>query len=87
MHLKNKIPGNNMDNEAPTPETERGLVNAYDTFKGIGFIRREKGKDVFFFYDDIVGDSGVSVGDTVTFTIVKMPKGPRAYNVTVINPY
>lgn len=67
---------------------ERGIVNAYDTFKGFGFIRREKGRDVFFFYDDIEGDDkGITIGDTVSFSIKTLPKGPRAYNVKRLNPY
>ena len=58
---------------------EFGTVRAYDSFKGFGFIRREKGKDVFFFYDDIVHDDKViSVGDTVSFNIEAAPKGPKA---------
>ncbi len=30
-------------------EYGKGFVTSYDSFKGFGFIRREKGKDVFFF--------------------------------------
>jgi CspA family cold shock protein len=56
-----------------------GLVRAYDSFKGFGFIRREAGKDVFFFYDDIMHDDKViSVGDTVSFILEAAPKGPKA---------
>ena len=68
-------------------EIERGVVNAYDTFKGIGFIRREKGKDVFFFYDDILEDKSIGIGDTVSFSVRKMPKGPRAYNVKILSEF
>jgi len=58
---------------------EFGIVRAYDFFKGFGFIRRDKGKDVFFFYDDILDDDKViSVGDTVSFTVEKAAKGPKA---------
>lgn len=63
----------------------RGFVNSYDAFKGFGFIRREKGKDVFFFYNDITGDAQeVSVGDTVEFDIEDTRKGPRARNLIKI---
>jgi CspA family cold shock protein len=56
-----------------------GMVRAYDSFKGFGFIRRDKGKDVFFFYDDIEHDDKViSLGDTVSFTLESAPKGPKA---------
>jgi CspA family cold shock protein len=63
----------------------RGVVNSYDSFKGFGFIRREKGRDVFFFYDD-VNDAiaGIVVGDVVEFEIRTESKGPRAYNVHVV---
>lgn len=60
-----------------------GIVKTFDLFKGIGFIRREKGKDVFFFYEEIAGDNKIlSIGDTVSFLIKNMPKGPRAYSIT-----
>jgi CspA family cold shock protein len=63
----------------------RGFVSSYDSFKGFGFIRREKGRDVFFFYDDVEDAiAGVVVGDVVEFEIRSEPKGPRAYKVCVI---
>jgi CspA family cold shock protein len=63
-----------------------GTVKAFNTFKGFGFITREKGKDVFFFYDEICGeDKYLNIGDTVEFTVKMMPKGPRAYNVKIIS--
>ena len=61
-------------------DIHKGVVSAYDTFKGFGFIRREKGKDVFFFYDEIE-DDGIAVGDVVVFSLRDLPKGPRAYGV------
>lgn len=65
-------------------EVGRGFVSFYDSFKGFGFIRREKGRDVFFFYDDVEDAiSGVVVGDIVDFEIRAEPKGPRAYKVRV----
>lgn len=61
---------------------DRGFVNSYDSFKGFGFIRREKGRDVFFFYDDVEDvDAGVVLGDIVDFEVRSEPKGPRAYRV------
>lgn len=60
--------------------TEYGIVKTFDSFKGWGFITREKGKDVFFFYSEINGDDKyLCAGDEVTFTVQKLPKGPRAY--------
>ncbi|WP_275285877.1 retron Se72 family effector protein [Halomonas elongata] len=63
-------------------ERETGTINHYSNLKGFGFIRRKKGKDVFFFYEDFVdGDADVVIGDTVSFEVKKMPKGPRAYKI------
>lgn len=61
---------------------DTGFVNAYDSFKGYGFIRREKGRDVFFFYDDVEDVvNGIAMGDVVRFEVHEEPKGPRAYKV------
>ncbi len=65
---------------------ETGTVNSYNNLKGFGFIRREKGKDVFFFYEDFMnGNSDVVLGDTVSFEIENKPKGPRAMKIEVIH--
>ncbi|WLI08353.1 cold shock domain-containing protein [Pseudomonas sp. FP597] len=49
---------------------QRGKVSAYDLFKGFGFIRREKGRDVYFYYDDVQGkEEYISVGDYVEFDL------------------
>lgn len=62
-----------------------GVVTTFDAFKGYGFIRRGEGRDVFFFYDDIVDEGhDVSVGDRVTFIIEKAAKGPKAKDVKKI---
>ena len=61
---------------------ETGVIHAYDAFKGFGFIRRKKGKDVFFFYDELPdGDIEPSEGDLVSFEVRRMSKGPRAFNI------
>ncbi|WP_421340432.1 retron Se72 family effector protein [Aeromonas veronii] len=63
-------------------EVETGVVNAFYPLKGFGFIRREKGKDIFFFYDQIEQDDRLLlVGDIVSFFIQKTPKGLRAFNI------
>jgi len=60
-------------------EREFGLIKTYDAFKGYGFIRRQKGKDVFFFYADVDGsDANLGEGDHVSFEVTRAPKGPRA---------
>ena len=59
---------------------DTGFVNSYNSFKGYGFIRREKGRDVFFSYDDVEDvATGIVMGDVVRFEVHDEPKGPRAY--------
>lgn len=61
---------------------ERGIINAYDPFKGFGFIRRDKGKDVFFLFDEAMSVVGeLTVGDLVSFEVEMQPRGPRAKNI------
>ncbi|UYM15202.1 retron Se72 family effector protein [Endozoicomonas euniceicola] len=61
---------------------DRGYINTYDPIKGFGFIRREKGKDVFFHYSELKTDEGkIGVGDYVTFSTEKSGKGLRAKEV------
>ncbi len=63
-------------------QTEFGVVRVFDSFKGFGFIRREKGKDVYFFYDEInLEERSLVEGDKVSFQVELKPKGPRAYNI------
>ncbi|MCC4222819.1 cold shock domain-containing protein [Vibrio campbellii] len=62
-------------------EKEIGKINAYNDFKGIGFIRREKGKDLYFSIDDFaeyIDLDALKVGLNLKFDVVKTPKGPRA---------
>lgn len=69
-----------MDNSNTTRET--GMIHAYDSFKGFGFIRRKKGKDVFFFYDGFIESTiEPAEGDIVSFEITQQPKGPKAHNI------
>jgi CspA family cold shock protein len=65
-------------------EEHSGVVKTFDPFKGFGFITRKKGKDVFFFYEDIAEDSHLFAGAPVSFIIKKGAKGPRAYNIKKI---
>ena len=61
---------------------ERGYINTYDPLKGFGFIRREKGKDVFFHYSELKTDEGkIGVGDNVSFVAEGSGKGLRAKDV------
>ncbi|WP_154139705.1 retron Se72 family effector protein [Photobacterium damselae] len=65
----------------------RGFINAYNDFKCIGFIRREKGKDVFFSIDDLnpnIDVDNIKLGLELTFELFKTPKGPRAKNINLL---
>ena len=63
---------------------DTGIVNAYNDFKGFGFIRREKGKDVYFSIDDFeneVNIDSIFIGLNVKVDVEKTKKGPRALNI------
>lgn len=64
----------------------KGYINAYWDHKGIGFIRREAGKDVFFSIDDVEGVDSISElcnNLQVEFEIEKTKKGPKAINLRI----
>lgn len=64
-----------------------GIIKTFDVFKGFGFIQRQKGKDVFFFYQEIEDDKILAEGDKVSFTVEKKPKGLRAFNIRKESAY
>jgi CspA family cold shock protein len=66
---------------AEVDEVWKGVVTAFNPFKGFGFIRRHEGRDVFFFYDDVIGDHDINIGDQVKFTIENAEKGPKAKHI------
>jgi len=64
-----------------------GFVNFYDSLKGYGFIRREKGRDLIFsFYDvnNVEEMTYIPKGVNVKFDIEDTDKGLRAVNVSII---
>ncbi|WP_339881974.1 retron Se72 family effector protein [Vreelandella maris] len=64
---------------------ETGTIHHYNQLKGFGFIRREKGKDVFFFFADFLNDiTDVVIGEVVEFEVKKNSKGPRAYSINIL---
>lgn len=65
---------------------EKGTVKWFNPEKGIGFIEREEGKDVFVHYSAInaEGYKTLAEGANVTFEIVETEKGLQAVNVTAI---
>lgn len=61
---------------------EKGIIHHYNQLKGFGFIRREQGKDIFFFFEDFLdGKADIVIGETVEFEIKKEAKGLRAYKI------
>ncbi len=61
-----------------------GKVKWFNNQKGYGFITPESGSgDVFVHYSAVQGDGYKSLneGDSVTFEVVKGPKGEQAANV------
>ena len=63
---------------------EEGVIKTL-TDKGFGFIMTEKGKDLFFHASTVQGVSFVElqVGQKVSYTEGRGPKGPCAENVTL----
>lgn len=66
-------------------ERETGTVKWFDAAKGYGFIKREKGDDVFVHFRSIRGEGFRSLedGQRVEFTVSQGQKGLQANDVTV----
>jgi len=65
---------------------EQGTVKWFNDAKGIGFLSREKGEDVFVHHTAIQsnGFRSLQEGQRVQFNVTKGPKGWQAENVQVI---
>ena len=60
-----------------------GKVKWFNAEKGLGFIEREDGDDVFVHFSAIQGDGFKTLeeGQTVEFEITQGNRGPQASNV------
>lgn len=65
-------------------EIYHGIINAYTPHKGYGFIRRQKGKDVFFSIDDVREYEELELSCKVSFEIVRDNKGLKAQRIELI---
>lgn len=62
---------------------EQGTVKWFNAEKGLGFISREDGSDVFVHFSAIQGDGFKTLeeGQAVTFDVEDSDRGPQAVNV------
>jgi CspA family cold shock protein len=64
-----------------------GKIKWYRPEKGYGFITKANGQDIFFHRASVVGStSQLGKGRQVEFQIRQTPKGPEAFNVSVLPP-
>ena len=65
---------------------EQGIVKWFNDAKGFGFLSRPNGEDVFVHFSAIQtqGFKSLQEGQSVTFQVVKGPKGLQAENVQVV---
>jgi cold shock protein len=68
-----------------TTHMEQGTVKWFNDAKGFGFLSRQNGDDVFVHFSAIksTGFKSLQEGQTVTFNVVKGPKGFQAEDVQI----
>ncbi|MBD7919356.1 cold shock domain-containing protein [Cellulomonas sp. Sa3CUA2] len=62
-----------------------GTITFYDADKGFGFATPDAGgEDVFVHAKTLVGVTGLSEGDRVSFTVAESDRGPQAHDVRLV---
>jgi CspA family cold shock protein len=66
-----------------TSTRELGTVKWFKDTRGYGFIRRDRGGDVFVHFSaiEMEGIRKLEKGQRVEFTVVENPRGPKALKV------
>ncbi|MFH1851181.1 MAG: cold-shock protein [Candidatus Neomarinimicrobiota bacterium] len=64
-------------------QREIGTVKWFNDKKGFGFIKRERGEDLFVHFNSVEGSGfrTLKENDQVEFEVVETPKGQAAANV------
>lgn len=71
--------------QAAVADGADGTVTFYDADKGFGFATRDSGgEDVFVHAKELVGLTGLSEGDRVTFDVAESERGPQARGVRLV---
>jgi len=67
---------------------EKGTVKWFSTDKGYGFIRRDRGGEIFVHHTDIdvEGYAALKNGETVEFEVFESDRGPKARNLVPLGP-
>ncbi len=62
---------------------ETGTIKWFDNKKGFGFIKHDRGGDIFVHYSAIYDKEycSLDIGSRVDFIIIKSDKGPQAQDV------
>lgn len=71
-----------LEDRKPDPP-RKGTVTFFNTQKGFGFINDSQTRERIFVHANDLS-SPIQENDKVTFLINKTPKGPVAFNVTVV---
>lgn len=68
------------------PDREQGTVKWFNNSKGYGFIKRDKGDDVFVHFRQIRGEGYRSLADgqRVEFSVSEGQKGLQAEDVSAV---